>query len=1824
MQFIFTMAGKIRLDRLTRNIIMTQIVLILWCLLVGQPLFSAAESAAKRQLSRLDLIRAANATATKDIPIKQKDMNMPAAGFSIVRKKGRPPVPTMPGKPIDLTDDQKKTYDLLATYAPQLKDPAQYADTAKKLRSLIDGKLIGTDPRKIIKQRPELQHALLAATLNGLSKQDLITARQNNKINDEQLNTAVEEGRKLNLTLNVEQWVNLELPQNQELKDQYLNANDLLATFTDQPLSSADSALLEDFVEKEKKVSSPAILFAGSAATTAAITALVAAWKKIKEKKLAEKNSATAEAVKESADLNIIDESAISADQKKDLVEMLQDTPRLNGNSNPESVALLDKKTRETILDITDTEDPDSELNHLVEDLIKVLNDEAIKVPTAEIINGFLKKSLNRMQVLISKLVAASTSGGINQQLMQKLVASFAALPEEFFVNIKALLTAQTLNPNDRDTFVTAATSLLKALEVNAPFLGITESTKISSAATKFHDLSLGLESEIRAYSILINDLPEIKVLLLQMTVDFNVAPIKFKEMPTKQPSGDPMTIADIDTRHEKDISEIKKLKSTELFSQLMPRLLNGLTTNKAAIINNPKLFNLFLGSSSLMLEEIPQRIRIRLNPTDQNVIKQFFALKADVEQQVTAKTGLLFSSNAEPEGTEKEILLSLYALYNALYVSRSAQPLVVKPKVVSSNDTLEELVIALQNLLKLALKAVPAQPTAARNELQNTFVESVAVRTELYGKLSIPSDFFSQATAMLKNNKNKFELSEYGSALCTTLLTIEGSNTEYTQLLTQISSNFKAISFDEKQKPIMEKLKVYVEAIVTAVTKLKGPKDDGSGRLAGEAAVPFVADYKNNVMGLLTLLNNEETTISIIFNAFTYQIVFPNDDFFLNDIPEMADAEALKATQVVLKIMQALVRNISDTNPLRAPHKPRIQITLDRLIKDAEGCELSAADQLTGQAQAIYILLTNSFVKFNKRETYLDGLMNVYAVVQDQKNRKLISAKDNNIIYTTVFSPKGIFCLPDDVNLEKPADAKLDSLTIEAGFLLYECLKKNPNDLGINDDDLSKAFVSKFANFFKQLKMPTTATGAGAPATAEAAAAAVTVKQSTDALAQSAKDNPDEAAANQMIKYIKDNASALSDKKRIGDFVRDIYKQLSSSSKRKIVGRNQALKNLLFSPDGLLIAPTTLPSFIKLKDLDDVIKLYKTLKSHPNDLGIALEKGESTTLDKTSNGLDAILANLKKRDDIASDEKQTYEDIDSYEFENDDTSGAKKSRGYKTLTGMVLTGSIGTLQQVVGPKITAQSLADNEWALKQIDLYNYLYSDAFVAMRSPFMEKLIGCINVINKMVTDIDQDETFVIRASFSDMRTLRRVLNKKPLEDAFKATVLDIKYLPKNITEADFQQERITLKKFYEMLKENLRKFEMRAGDEGKIKTILGWIAAPDKAPTVEQETLMNGGIDLSGTNSGMYLGMNGTLGGLNMIGMNAIANTGGPTKKGAPSASDMLGLNKTGGMNMGMGMNPMMMGMGMNPMMMGMNGMGMNGMTINPMMMTGMPGMMGMNGMGMMGMGMMGMQQQQTALTKEDIQKAITEQKNQDLLQELKTRALVQDMFGKTTPSGIAFNSDLAASLALKTDTPPDPEPTPTVSDEELQKYKEARKTQYQQLKYKLGGSIDSNLQTILRLLEDQGLLLLSADAARFCEAFQKSLAKHLQWWNISKDQVTNAQKSELSAMITSPYGILVPTKFLYTPTTKKELKKAIALYEFIKNKFTLSDTDKFAVDSMITFYNNAYNKIQDDTPPVPTTSSSLQEGDDTPKTQSAVGTGLPSAGIAQSLLDGIER
>ena len=250
-----------------------------------------------------------------------------------------------------------------------------------------------------------------------------------------------------------------------------------------------------------------------------------------------------------------------------------------------------------------------------------------------------------------------------------------------------------------------------------------------------------------------------------------------------------------------------------------------------------------------------------------------------------------------------------------------------------------------------------------------------------------------------------------------------------------------------------------------------------------------------------------------------------------------------------------------------------------------------------------------------------------------------------------------------------------------------------------------------------------------------------------------------------------------------------------------------------------------------------------------------------------------------------------------------------------------------------------------------------------------------------------------------------------------------------------------------------------------------------------------------------------------------------------------------------------------------------------------------------------MGMMGMQQ--PTLTQEDVKKAVADQRMQDAVQELKTRALVGDLLSRTSSSGIAVNADLTASLAPKPEAVPEPESVLKVSDEELQKYKEERKAKYIDLRYKLGG-LPTQLEDILKLIEEQGDSLLDKRAGDFCKAFKERVDKYLAWWRFDKEELTNQKKSELTKMIVGNFGLLIPENLRFTPTEKKDAQNAIDLYEYVKKNWILSSNVIFSIDTAIKFYKNARDSIKDDTPTViPSTTTTADK--DAPE----LGKGLPA-------------
>ncbi len=1730
---------------------------MLWCLLLGNNLLPAGGTRTPR-LSRLDLVRAANANQQQSTGAQQtiQPSMTPLTTAPVAkspRKKNRPPFPTIPNDPLNFSSQQKKVYDDLVRYAPLLKDPVSYSDTAKKIKNLIDGKIMGTDPRTIIRQRKELQQTLLAVVLPGLSKEELIAARQANKINDAQLTEAVDAARDLHKELNKEQWLNLDLNKNPDLKEQYLNENDAYAEFTDVPLSSADAATLGDLEEATQKITSPLLLFGGAAAASAAISSLVIAWKKARAAKLTEKSSAAIEAATELAEADIPE--GLTADQKKELDGVLKDMVDATSGTNAELKQKIQTTIHATLLDITDQEDPTTEFNKLLEDLTVVLTSPDIKVSTSVVVQS-LTTQFTRATELIMTLVKAATRGGINTAYVNNFFTALTSLPTDFFSNIQALLSTQTLTPAQRDAFVKATIDLLKLGQVQASFIGLTATAMIEKSIKTFDEVSLSLTGERAAYTALTITLQDIKALLQDIARDNKLMAINFQS-PPRTPGGAPLQRSDVNSNHP-EIPSIATLEAPQAFLLLMNQLVSVLTSEMATIVNNAKLYRLLLGTASINPEEIPQRIRKVLSDDHKAAITNFFTIKDKIRTQVTTKTGETFTETT-PNSSEQEILQALYAYYNGLYTARQARPLVIKPNLLSSNDTFIEMLSAQRSLFELITQAINTRP-----ELAALVRDSITVRAELFGAcfFDLSPDFFKQVEAKMSNNRFKYMFSEYGYLLCQALISIEQGSPEFATSLTTLQDLFKQLSITPTVRSLMSSLFLYIENTIKAYAILKQTPADTAA----------LDTYSEALISLSKFLSNNDTQEMSVVNYFVYYVLFPENMPFLSGVAKEASTEGLTALITTIKTLQNIVKSLDETTT-RAQHKPALSIALQTLLSNAQDALQKASERLNPEAQGLYTLLSGTFIKFKNIETYAKGLCEACAVFQNSKYREIIGDSQNKQLYTLIFNPDGVFCLPATIILDTQSPVKLDPVTIEAGWALFNCIKQNPNDLNLKNDPLNKVLVDKFFAFFDALKNPATGPTQTAQQKTQAEAA---VKAATAEQAEMIKDSPDAAAIQQLTEYITTNANQLTSKEKIGEFARNLQSQISTKSKRLLIARDAKLKALFFSDKGVLISPSALPTFITPGDLDDVIKMYKTIQSNPKELGFTSKDGESDSLNTVMNQLKAIMAPLQKLKEWADDDSRNYEDVEAYEYAT--ASGAKK-KGYVTFSGLLATGSIQEPAEAMGPKIVNGD--ELGWSIKQVDLYNALYN-LFKDLRSVFMSKFVAAINIILQMITGVDQDETFFIKAGrFAKMTELRRILNKKPLEDAFHAAVLGIETLPRDFAEADFQKEREVVKKFYETLKDNPRKFEMRAEEIGKVKNILNWINDPSKAPTIEQNIVMDGGLDLS-ANGMNGMGMMGGMGMMNpMMGMMGMGANGGRTVN-PNSAAGMLGMNRSGGMNpimmggMGMmgGMNPMMMsGMGMNPMM---GSMGMMG-GMNPMM---------MGGMGMMGMP--GMSQQQT-LTQDDLKKAIQDQRMQDTLTELKTRALIQDMFPKSGGQSSEASAQLLTSLN-QTVSVEKKDDQPKLSEE----YLTARAKAYQKAETALVGKKDA--LDLLGFLKKHGLALFNASKiSTFCSTMYEEFKTRLKWWKATKD-ITN-DKSILYQTIFSEYGLLVDTDLMPSSIASSDAQDVKKLYKYLSDEFELSSASKGSINMMLNFLKRLAPDDSETPAPVVSTLSTTETEDE---------------------------
>jgi|GEM_PF-4770937 len=1527
-------------------------IVLLWC--AASIIFSgvATETLHAATPSRLHLLRALENTATQSDPLPILAVPAPIVASStpapapIAPKKPRPPRPTMPNKPADLTREQGIIFDLLATYGQQLQDPVKFTTAANKLKEMIDGKMMGTDPRTVIAGRGELQQALLAAALNALTKKQLTDAKTSGKLTDDQLKAAITAGEFLHREINIMQWLKLDIEKNPALAEQYLNAQDCYDDYEEEPISPNESSILASTINAAKEMSGYS-LAGGATAAFAAVGTLLATYKKWRDSKISAASPAARAAVETLAKADIPE--GLAPKQKEALKEVITEIAKdVTTGTNPVLGAELGAEFAKVRADIDDTEAPRDEMAELSKEVATIIyeNTTAFTTPGANTLNpqflavvgatNELTVRIARMNVLLAQSVATPpTTTDLAEPATQQFLLPLLYIPDTFFTGLKNKLDDKSLTSVERDNLVTQLTTFFALIKRNQYTFGIASSYNgktLDAILKQCTDLTLGSSKDSALFTQLRTLLTDLKTTLIRMYEQAMLPAPAF--LPPVDEAGAKVTYTAVVSRRP----DAAQKTAAEIYSQILVSLLAMLTDNHQIIIENEKLFMLMLdGPTALNPADISPALRKKMPTPDQMATDSFFEQKASLAAAVKTKTGRTFGVT-ELSGLQQEILMPLYAFLDRVYIARTDPQPKLKQKLFDSTDTVLEMIQALSNFTMLLSRQ-------SRPDVAAEIATSIQLRDALFKPLSaLPTQFFTLAGTTIKNDVLRYSLSEHGYKMSDALLVLETptdgsspSDARTLDALNRIKTGFKSLSFLPQEKEIMDTLQVSIQAINDAVKDLALATKEKQG--------PLVRQYTSNMISLISICDDSNGRTIIGRNFFANALFFTADGIFLNDVPEQIESDGLKVT---IDLLKSILDNPKEFNYEGRKNKASIEYSLKELIKDAEKNELSAAEKLPKDAQDLYGLLNAAFLNLRDIKTYTQGVMNIYAAIKEKASRKMVG--DNPVIYNAFFATTGVFCLPEGVRLDAPSAklSGLDEFAIQAGFLLFECIQKNPNELGC--DDMAKGFINKLYQFFTQLKTNQVATDP-----AKAAATESSVAAATTAIGEQVAASPSGSIAAQNESFIKEHIADFTDPEKMVEFIDAIMKLINSKSKRAVFKDNPSLKALFFSEQGIFPNTKKFPQkYIAPKGVKALLELFDVIKDNPNEFGIKDDKTIQLNLVN-------MLKFLKTFKDRMDDPATNYEDTAAYEYITPDKDG--KSR-FMPKGLQILVGNIDDPNEVFGPQISDDSLIKNEWTLRQRDLYKYIRGEAYRALRSPYMAQFTAALNTIETMCKELDQDESLpLIKAGKLSGQNLdfRRILNKLPLEEVFHGAVIGLAYLPNDILDSQWKEARIKAISFYEYLAKNEKKFEIKAEQKGRIDNIITWLSDPkNKAPDRIQAAALDG--DLAKQQMLQYGAISpnaGVLMGAQPIGMMPGMGMGGATFNGTGASlydrkgnnAQALAASGRGAGGMGMGM----MGGGMMPGMMstmGMGTMGTMGMynQSNGMMMGGM-------GMGMMGSGMM---------------------------------------------------------------------------------------------------------------------------------------------------------------------------------------------------------------------------------------------------------------------------
>ncbi|MEI7580994.1 MAG: hypothetical protein WCJ17_04300, partial [bacterium] len=625
-------------------------------------------------------------------------------------KKPRPPRPTMPNKPTDLTREQGIIFDLLVTYGQQLQDPMKFTTAAHKLKEMIDGKMMGTDPRTVIAGRGELQQALLAAALNALTKKQLTDAKTSGKLTDDQLKAAIAAGEFLHREINIMQWLKLDIEKNPALAEQYLNAQDCYDEYEEEPISPNESSILASTINAAKEMSGYS-LAGGATAAFAAAGALLATYKKWRDSKISAASPAARAAVETLATADIPE--GLAPKQKAALQEVVTEIAKeVTTGTNPVLATELGAEFAKVRADIDDKEAPRDEMAELSKEVAIIMyeNSTAFTAPGGNTLNpqflavvgatNELTVRIARMNVLLAQSVATpTTTTDLAEPATQQFLLPLLYIPDTFFTGLKNKLDDKSLTPIERDNLVTQLTTFFALIKRNQYTFGIASSYNgktLDAILKQCTDLTLGSSKDSALFAQLRTLLTDLKTTIIRMYEQAMLPAPAF--LPPVDEAGAKVTYTAVVSRRP----DAAQKTAADIYSQILAQLLPVLTDNHQIIIENEKLFMLMLdGPTALNPADISPALRKKMPTPDQMATDSFFEQKAALAAAVKTKTGKAFGAT-ELSGLQQEILMPLYAFLDRVYISRTDPQPKLKQKLFDSTDTVLEMIQALSNFTML------------------------------------------------------------------------------------------------------------------------------------------------------------------------------------------------------------------------------------------------------------------------------------------------------------------------------------------------------------------------------------------------------------------------------------------------------------------------------------------------------------------------------------------------------------------------------------------------------------------------------------------------------------------------------------------------------------------------------------------------------------------------------------------------------------------------------------------------------------------------------------------------------------------------------------------------------------------------------------------------------------------------------------------------------------------------------------------------------------------------------------------------------------------